>query len=81
MGYFLTQDGINAVLERWMDDYLIYAPVRMAGGGGGSCRAAGNDAFYYTSAAQSRFPRRKHLDFTGAKNVLRDWQMRPLQGE
>lgn len=33
MGYLFTQDGINAVLERWADDYLIYAPVRMAGGG------------------------------------------------
>lgn len=33
MGFFLAKDGVNAVLERWRDDYLIYAPVRMAGGG------------------------------------------------
>ena len=32
MGFSL-KDGVNAVLERWRDDYLIYAPVRMAGGG------------------------------------------------
>lgn len=33
MGYRLTKEGVNAVLEEWAENYLIYAPVRMNGKG------------------------------------------------
>ena len=33
MGFYFTKDGMNAVLKRLMDEYLVYAPIRMIGGG------------------------------------------------
>lgn len=33
MGYRLTEDGMNAVLKEWSNDYIIYAPKIFIGGG------------------------------------------------
>lgn len=32
MGFYFAEAGMNTVLEEWKKDYLIYGPVRMAGG-------------------------------------------------
>ena len=32
MGFYFAEEGMTTVLEEWKKDYLIYGPVRMAGG-------------------------------------------------